>query len=125
MRETLLDAEAFEELVAQALDDLPDWVRAHLDNVAVVVAPWPTAAQRRSARVQEGLLLGLYEGVPLTQRGRGYNLIPPDRITLFQGPLELTARHRRDLLRLIRRTVIHEIAHHFGFSEAALHDLEI
>jgi predicted Zn-dependent protease with MMP-like domain len=121
----MLDAAAFEALVAQALDELPDWVRQHMDNVAIVVAPWPTAQQLRSAGVREGLLLGLYEGVPLTRRGRGYNLLPPDRITLFQGPLELTARHRRDLIRLIRRTVIHEIAHHFGFSEEKLRDLDL
>lgn len=110
--------ESFEELVGQALDSLPTWVHEHLDNVAVVVAPWTTVEQRRVAHLgPESLLLGLYEGVPLSARGRGYNLVAPDRIILFRGPLESMARSRAHLLRLIQRTVVHEIAHHFGFSE--------
>ena len=117
-------AEEFEELVAQVLDDLPDWVRERMDNVSVMVAPWPTAHQLRAIKGREGmLLLGLYEGVPLPKRGQGYHLAPPDRITLFQGPLERTAFEDQALLRLIRHTIIHEIAHHFGFSEAEIRSL--
>ena len=119
-----LDEAKFESWVDRALDDLPEWVREHMENVAVVVASWPTPDQRHTAGIKgDALLLGLYEGIPLTQRGRGYNLTPPDRITLFQGPLEMVARNPRDLLRLIRQTVIHEIAHHFGFSEVEIHRL--
>jgi predicted Zn-dependent protease with MMP-like domain len=119
-----LDEATFEAWVDRALDDLPEWVREHMENVAVVVAPWPTPGQRHTAGIKgDALLLGLYEGIPLTQRGRGYNLTPPDRITLFQGPLEMVARNPRDLLRLVRETVIHEIAHHFGFSEEEIRKL--
>ena len=118
-----LDEAAFEQLVACALDELPDWVRAHMDNVAIVIADWPTPQQRLAAGIRKGDLLGLYEGVPLTQRGRGYHLTPPDRITLFQGPLESYAPNDRALVQLIRRTIIHEIAHHFGFSEGHLRRL--
>jgi predicted Zn-dependent protease with MMP-like domain len=109
---------AFETLVARALDDLPQWVRERMDNVAVVVVPWPSHEQMRSAGVRRGrLLLWLYEGVPITRRGRGYNLVSPDRISLFQGPLERVSRGPDDLVRLVQDTVIHEIAHHFGFSD--------
>jgi len=109
---------AFEALVARALDDLPPWVQERMDNVAVMVVGWPTHEQMRSVGVRrERLLLGLYEGVPITRRGRGYNLVSPDRIYLFQGPLELVARGPDDLVRLVQDTVIHEIAHHFGFSD--------
>lgn len=109
---------AFETLVARALDDLPQWVQERMDNVAVVVVPWPSLQQIRAAGVRRGrLLLGLYEGVPITKRGRGYNLVSPDRISLFQRPLEMVARDPGDLVRLVQDTVIHEIAHHFGFSD--------
>ena len=119
-----VDAGRFEELVVQALDSLPQWVRENMDNVDVLVAAWPSPSQLAAARIgRNALLLGLYEGVPLTKRGRGYNLVPPDRITLFQGPLELQAHDDATLVQLIRRTIIHEIAHHFGFSEEHLDEL--
>jgi len=119
-----LGAAKFEELVAQALDSLPEWVREHLDNVEVLTASWPSPSQLATAGIGRGaLLLGLYEGVPLTKRGRGYNLVPPDRITLFQGPLELQTLDDKSLIQAIRRTIIHEIAHHFGFSEEHLDKL--
>lgn len=114
----------FQDLVAQAVDELPDWVGEQMDNIAIVVAPWPAPHQQRAANREQGkVLLGLYEGVPLTRRGRGYHLIPPDRITLFQGPLERIATDGQDLVRLIRRTIVHEIAHHFGFSEEQIREL--
>ena len=114
----MLGENAFEQLVSRALDDLPEWVQQHMDNVAVMVAAWPSPAQLRVVGTTRGrLLLGLYEGVPLTHRGRGYQLIPPDRITLFQGPLEQVAASVPDLVRQIRRTVIHEVAHHYGLSD--------
>lgn len=114
----------FEELVSQALDSLPDWVRARMDNVEIWIAPWPSPNQLAAAGLdRHALLLGLYEGVPLTRRGRGYHLVPPDRITLFQGPLEMQAREDEALIQAIRRTIIHEIAHHFGFSEEQLNKL--
>jgi len=118
------ESSRFEELVIRALNSLPEWVREHMDNVEVLVAPWPSPDQLAAAGLgRNALLLGLYEGVPLTQRGRGYHLVPPDRITLFQGPLELRARDEETLIQAIRRTIIHEIAHHFGFSEEHLDQL--
>ena len=120
-----LDPEAFEALVAQAVDQLPEWVRAHIDNVAITLQQAPSPEQRRAGRVRDGFeLLGLYEGVPLTQRGRGYQMVPPDRITLFQRALERSAPDATALVALIRHTIIHEIAHHFGFSEERLRELD-
>lgn len=121
-----LSQEAFEALVERALDDLPEWVQERMDNVAVLVAPWPTRYQLEAVKVKRRhMLLGIYEGVPLSQRGRGYNLLPPDRITLFQIPLQSLAQSEAQLVRLVQRTVIHEIGHHFGFGEADLGRLGI
>jgi predicted Zn-dependent protease with MMP-like domain len=93
--------------------------------VAVVVEDWPTAAHRHRLRLRPyETLFGLYEGVPLTQRSSGYNLALPDRITLFQGPLEADAGADRERLRKqVRIVVLHEIAHHFGFGEERLREL--
>lgn len=116
-----VSAEHFDELVDQALAALPAWVSERLDNVMVTVAPWPTDAQRQSAG-REGLLLGLYEGVPLSRRGGRYHLVAPDRITIFRQALQWLAVDEDDLVRLIQRTIAHEIGHHLGMSEAELRD---
>ncbi|MDP8957263.1 MAG: metallopeptidase family protein [Actinomycetota bacterium] len=105
----------FEEVVAQALDDLPRWVRERLENVDVIIEDRPQPAQRD--------LLGLYEGIPLTQRGTGYSGVLPDRITLFQPALERAATSEGHLKALIRHTVVHEVAHFFGISDERLDDL--
>ena len=115
----------FDALVDEAVDHLPAWVGEHMQNVYVTTAMWPTREQLESSRVgRHALLLGLYEGVPLTRRGHGYHLITPDRITLFQRSLELVATDDRDLVRLVQSTIVHEIGHHFGMSEEELDRLE-
>ena len=120
-----LGPERFERLVERAVEALPEWIAAHMENVYITTAPWPSHHQMRSADVGPGrMLLGLYEGVPLSRRGRGYHLAPPDRITLFQRPLEIVSRDEDDLVERVQRTIIHEIAHHFGFSEEELARLE-
>ena len=97
-----------------------------MSNIVIIVEPWPNASQLQATEIPRGnTLLGLYQGIPLTRRGWGYQLIPPDRISLFQGPLESIAADELALKRLIRRTVIHEIAHHFGFSDAKLRELDL
>jgi predicted Zn-dependent protease with MMP-like domain len=120
-----LPTERFEQLVDRAVDSLPEWIGEHMENVFITTARWPSPEQRQSARLRENtLLLGLYEGVPLTHRGSGYHLHSPDRITLFQRPLEIVADSEHHLIALVRDTIIHEIAHHFGFSEDELGRLE-
>jgi predicted Zn-dependent protease with MMP-like domain len=105
----------FEELVAQALDDLPHWVRERLENVDVIIEDHPPPGQRH--------LLGLYEGIPMTQRGAGYSGVLPDRITLFRSGLEREAASEDQLKTLIRHTVVHEVAHFFGISDERLNEL--
>ncbi|MCD6289046.1 MAG: metallopeptidase family protein [Anaerolineae bacterium] len=120
----MADPDVFDRLVAEAMASLPDEIRERMDNVVVTVADWPTCAELTRAGVPAGAsLFGLYEGVPLTQRTSNYGLVPPDKITLFRGPL-LTYFRDPDVLReQIRRTIIHEVAHHFGMSEAQIHRL--
>ena len=113
--------ERFEELVADALDSIPDELGRHMENVAVVVEDWPTPEQLAGRR---GTLLGLYEGIDLTRRSPiSYGAVMPDRITIFRGPLCRLARDEADLARQIRVTVIHEVGHHFGIDDARLHEL--
>ena len=118
-----MDREKFEDLVAQALDELPEEFQDRLENVDVVVMDYPT--RRQLANVGRGMtLLGLYEGVPQTGRTRGYNLVTPDKITIFQKPIEAECRNEAEVTVEIQRVVLHEIAHHFGISDARLRDIE-
>ena len=120
-----MERERFEELVRQALDELPDEIAQRMSNVDVEVQEWPTSGQLRSTGVPAGrTLLGLYQGVPLTRRTSGYQMVPPDRIIIFQRPLEMVARSDEDLVRRVQATVIHEVAHHFGLSDKRLREIE-
>ncbi len=120
-----MELERFEELVRQALVDLPHEIAERMANVDVEVYDWPTPAQLASVGVRSPQsLLGLYQGVPLTRRTSGYHLVPPDRIIIFQRPLELHSRNEDDLVARVRATVVHEVAHHFGISDARLHEIE-
>lgn len=116
-----MDRETFETLVDQALDSLPDEIQAWLDNVAVVVGQWPSSAQLAQAGVRRGdLLFGLYVGVPKTQRGFTYGEIVPDKIIIFQQSIERVCRTPAQVRDCVRKTVLHEIGHHFGLGEDAL-----
>lgn len=111
----------FEELVADALDQIPEQLGRAMENVAVCVADWPTPAQLHGVH---GTLLGLYEGVSLTHRSPlSYEGVMPDRITIFEGPIRRLARDDAHLIQLVRTTVIHEVAHHFGISDDRLAEL--
>jgi predicted Zn-dependent protease with MMP-like domain len=124
----------FERLVARALDGLPPEVVAMLDNVEVIVEDEPTVEQRAlgggypdhplaDVNGDDDTLFGLYEGVPLTRRGSDYHLVPPDRITIFRGPLERAFASPQAIAREVRVTVMHELGHHLGFEEDRLADL--
>jgi len=113
----------FESMVADALDEIPPVLAAEFENVAVVVEEWPSAEQLASVGAG-GTLLGLYEGVPLTSRGPlSYSGVAPDRITIFRGPLSRRARDVEQLAAQVRVTVLHEVGHYFGMSDARLHEL--
>jgi len=117
--------EEFERLVAEALGDLPEEFQERLDNVDVVVAANPTRDQMEKAGIGPyQTLFGLYEGVPLTKRDRGYHLVLPDKITIFQRPMEAVCRTDGEIRNLVRETVMHEIAHHFGIGDERLGELE-
>lgn len=119
----LTDAE-FESLVVDVLDGLPEQILDMMDNVDVVIEAWPSRDQLEEAGLGNGgTLFGLYEGVPLTARDGGYFLIPPDKITIFQGPIERSCSTRDELAEQVRITVIHEVAHHFGIGEERLDEL--
>jgi predicted Zn-dependent protease with MMP-like domain len=105
----------FEALVAGALDGLPGWVQQRLENVAVVIADDPPGDQP--------FLLGLYQGIPLTQRGGNYAGMLPDRITLYRRPIEAVSRSDDELRERVRHTVMHELAHHFGISDDRLREI--
>jgi len=117
--------EEFERLVAEALEELPEEFQKRLDNVDVVVADNPTRDQRERAGIgPHQTLFGLYEGVPLTKRDRGYHLVLPDKITIFQRPMEAVCRTNEEIRNLVRKTVMHEIAHHFGLGDERLREFE-
>ncbi len=115
----------FEELVVEAIDGLPDDILRLLDNVEIVVADAPSATQLSEAGALDAgeLLLGLYEGIPLTDRTSGYGMVLPDKISLFQGALESVCPDEETLRQEVRVTVIHELAHHFGISDRRLREL--
>jgi predicted Zn-dependent protease with MMP-like domain len=117
--------EAFEELVADVIDALPDDFRERMDNVEVVVEEWPTREEMRSVGLRPGeTLFGLYQGIPRTRRTTSYNLVLPDKISIFRGPLMTACGHNPTRLREeVRRVVLHEIAHHFGIGEQRLREL--
>ncbi len=116
--------EEFEQLVIQALDNLPDFFKRQLQNVEVVVADWPTEAERRLVGLKPGqLLFGLYQGVPLTQRTSHYGLVLPDKITIYRLNIEQVCRTPEEVIQRVQHTVKHELAHHFGISDDRLREL--
>jgi predicted Zn-dependent protease with MMP-like domain len=119
-----MDDQRFEKLVGEAIEKLPDIFRERLENIDVVVADTPTRAQLKTLREKKGeTLLGLYEGVPLTERTHNYGLVVPDKITIFQKSIEAMCRNDTQIIAEIQRVVRHEIAHHFGISDERLEEL--
>ena len=105
--------ERFEELVAEALDGVPQELGRYMDNVAVFVADWGPSPN----------LLGLYEGIPLTERSNYGGMALPDRIHIYRIPICRMCASEDDVVTQVRRTVIHEVGHHFGIGDRRLHEL--
>jgi predicted Zn-dependent protease with MMP-like domain len=120
-----MDRTEFEELVREALDDLPDEFAERLENVSVVIEDEPTTDLLRSMGMnpRRDTLFGLYQGIPLDQRGASYGGVLPDKITIFYRPLLRACVTADRIRRQVRATVIHEIAHFFGLDDAAIRDL--
>jgi len=115
----------FEQLVDRALGSLPLEFQEMLDNVAIFIDDYPSASLlREMGMTADDTLLGLYEGVPQTERTSSYDLVPPDRITLFQRPIEESCDTDAEVAEQIRRTILHEVGHHFGIDDERLDEIE-
>lgn len=120
-----LSDEEFDRLIARAMDELPQKYIKGLDNVAIIYADDPDENQQSKADLQpNSLLLGLYEGIPMTKRGAGYNFVLPDKITLFKNPILAVSHNPEQLFAQIKRTLWHEIAHFYGLDHNRIHHLE-
>ena len=120
-----MDRERFKRLVTKAVENLPGEFHNKLENVDVVVEDCPTKGQLRRARLgSRYTLLGLYEGTPQTKRTVHYGLVTPDKITIFQKPIEAICGDDAEITAEVERVVRHEIAHHFGIGEARLRQIE-
>ena len=120
-----LSRDEFEQLVLKAIEELPKWFRDRLENVVVVVEDEPPQDVLRGLNMKYPQnLLGLYQGVPLNHRGIRYGNVLPDRIVIYQRPIEGLGRSRREVLRRVRQTVRHEIGHYFGLGESDLREIE-
>jgi predicted Zn-dependent protease with MMP-like domain len=120
-----MQREKFEALVARAIDSLPPEFQRKLENVDIVVEEWPTPRQLRQAKRRHPTqLLGLYQGVPQTRRGQGYGMVLPDKIIIFQRPIEALCRSEEEIGAKVEEVVRHEIAHHFGLDEETLRKIE-
>jgi predicted Zn-dependent protease with MMP-like domain len=106
--------ERFEELVSDALDTIPQELARLVDNCVVLVEDDPPPGPT---------LLGVYVGTPLTERGPGYTMVTPDRITIFRNPILRLSASDEQVVEQVRITVVHEIAHHFGISDERLDEL--
>lgn len=117
--------EEFNKIVAKAIDGIPEHYAKNIKNLAFVVEETPSDAQRQKNNLQPGqTLLGLYEGVPLTKRNSNYNLVLPDKITIFKRPTEAHASDLEQLTAIVQNTVWHEVAHYYGLGHGRIHELE-
>lgn len=115
----------FEKLVGEAIDALPDKYLKRIQNVVFVAENNPTPEQRLRLHLHDGqTLYGLYEGIPLIQRGNNYNLVLPDKITIFKEPIEFHAHDQENLREQVRHTVWHEVAHYFGLDHDQIYRLD-
>ena len=120
-----MERERFEELVEKALEGLPPEFAERLDSIAVVVQDWPTSDQLQRVQVRRRQdLLGLYQGLPLTERDGGLAAKLPDKISIFQKPIEMRSHSEDQTIQLVRDVVYHEIAHYFGISDQRLEEIE-
>ena len=118
-----MSIEDFEQLVIEAIDSLPEEFIKRLDNVDITVESMPTRAQLAQQGIpDDSLLLGLYEGVPMTAR-QNYGFVLPDKITIFQESIEMACATSEEIVHVVRDTHLHEVAHHFGIDDDALHAL--
>lgn len=116
----------FEKLVQEGIDQIPEKFRKKLDNVVIIVEEEPNETQLQKLNLSKNaLLFGLYQGIPQIRRGLGYSAVSPDKITIFQKSIEAIARSETEIRQMVKNTVWHEIAHHFGTSEKRVREIEL
>ena len=121
-----MDARSFEKLVMKALEDLPKIFKDSLENVDVVIEnEFPPSAGGEVDARHRRLVLGLYQGVPLSRRSRYYGMVMPDKISIFKKNIERVCSSDEQIVRCVTHTVQHELAHHFGISDERLKELGI
>jgi predicted Zn-dependent protease with MMP-like domain len=119
-----LERAEFRRLVREAVATLPPELLRRVHNVDIVIERRPTARDRKAARIGAGhTLLGLYHGIPLTRRGENYNLVLPDKISIYQEPIEEMCPDDEAVREQVRKTVLHELGHYFGISDERLGEL--
>lgn len=119
-----MNSSDFERLVAEAIDALPAFIQVKLDNVEIVLEDWPDRETLRRAKVRHpSQLLGFYHGVPQTRRTRHYELVLPDKITVYRRPIEMQCRSAEEVRHTIYHVLLHEIAHHFGIDDDRLREI--
>ena len=120
-----MDRESFEQLVKKGIEEIPEKFLRLLDNVAMIIEDEPTREQKSKLHMQKGMtLFGLYEGVSRARRGSSYFGVLPDKITIFRKPILEAAENEEKVKEIVRETVWHEIAHHFGFDEKGVRKAE-
>lgn len=120
-----LTDEQFDQIITRAMNELPQEYIKGLENVVIVQADNPTAEQLATMKIDnEHILLGLYEGVPLTQRGSGFSGMLPDKITMFKNSILAVVNDDRELLEQVKRTLWHEIAHYYGLNHSHIDQLQ-
>ncbi len=121
-----MERKYFEKLVVKALEELPQVFKDSLDNVDVVVEDAPLQAHADAVdSTHRRLVLGLYQGVPLSRRSHYYGMVMPDKVSIFQKNIEKICKSDDDIIRIVTHTVQHELAHHFGISDQRLRDLGV
>lgn len=119
-----MDRREFRRLVREAVASLPPGLLQNVHNVDIVIERRPTARDRKVAGLGPGgLLLGLYHGIPLTKRGAYYNLVAPDKISIYQEHIEAICSDEDQVREQVRKTVLHELGHYFGIDDDRLHEL--
>lgn len=115
----------FDILITRAMNELPEKYIRGLENVAIVMADEPTPEQKQKMNIDnQYLLLGLYEGIPITERGANYNFVLPDKITMFKNSIIAASRSDDDLFEQIKRTLWHEIAHYYGLDHERMDEIQ-
>ena len=123
MEDIIMEQQQFEQLVKEGIDSIDERFLAKLKNVEIVIEDDPTPFQLEKLKLRGALLFGLYEGIPQTKR-EGYAQVLPDKITIFKNQIEKYFANPEDIKKAVKDTVWHEIAHHFGISDARLDEIE-